>query len=336
MERINTSTRQIDKWGPGKDGFTDGALVPFQESTQLNAAWHDQVQEEVANVIEAAGMDLDPNDREQLLKAIQFLVAAGMVEPPATQTAHMRRSMPGGGFEWFSGGVVTNPLVVRMATNPDIAVIHTGLGLGGGLWYGPDAFGFADAVHIGEVDANGIPTVSRIRFHRTGSVSIGQPLNLPVAQTLLAVENPDGTAAEFLSSILQAGNSVIVRAYRLDINFIGFRYQAADTALGAIYANGLGGVTYGSTVPTPLEQPAKLAGGTGTAIDRVPVYEIAASNAAVFDVHELQEAVPWAVRGDMAGLADLVPVLWAELQSVRRRLEALEGASGITLPSRRQ
>jgi hypothetical protein len=70
MRRISTSTRVVDKFGAGKDGFTNGDPVGGIPSTDLEDVWFDHVQEEIATVIESAGMALDPSNRGQLLAAL--------------------------------------------------------------------------------------------------------------------------------------------------------------------------------------------------------------------------------------------------------------------------
>lgn len=72
MRRISTATRVVSKFGAGKDGFTNGDAVGGIPATDLEDVWFDHVQEEMASVIEAAGMTLDPNDRTQLLAALQI------------------------------------------------------------------------------------------------------------------------------------------------------------------------------------------------------------------------------------------------------------------------
>lgn len=58
MQRISSSTRQINKHGSGKDGFTNGSpgVAP---ATSLNAEFFDAVQEELALAIEGEGYSLD-------------------------------------------------------------------------------------------------------------------------------------------------------------------------------------------------------------------------------------------------------------------------------------
>jgi Chaperone of endosialidase len=76
MERITSSTRIPNKWGPGRDGFGDGNPTAGTPSTQLNMGWFDNLQEEVARVIELAGLTLDGNEKEQLNEAIDRKIGA--------------------------------------------------------------------------------------------------------------------------------------------------------------------------------------------------------------------------------------------------------------------
>ena len=74
MKRIDTSTKSTDKFGAGKHGFTNGNPMTPIPSTQLDESWCDNIQEEIANVVEAAGLVLNGADRTQLLQAIQLFV----------------------------------------------------------------------------------------------------------------------------------------------------------------------------------------------------------------------------------------------------------------------
>jgi Chaperone of endosialidase len=71
MQRISTPTRFVDKFGPGKDGFTDGNPATGLSTTQLEAIWFDSEQEEIANAIELSGIALNPADHTQLWQAIR-------------------------------------------------------------------------------------------------------------------------------------------------------------------------------------------------------------------------------------------------------------------------
>lgn len=76
MKRISTAHRQLDKFGAGKDGFKDGT-PPGAVPTRLEADWCDGLQEELAKVIEAAGLTLSGADYTQLYQAIQILILGG-------------------------------------------------------------------------------------------------------------------------------------------------------------------------------------------------------------------------------------------------------------------
>lgn len=74
MHRIDTPTAQKDKWGSGKNGFTDGDPATGVKATSLNAALFDSVQEEICNVIEKNGITLDKSKNDQLFAAIQAMI----------------------------------------------------------------------------------------------------------------------------------------------------------------------------------------------------------------------------------------------------------------------
>lgn len=71
MRRISTATRVIDKFGAGKDGYTNGSVVGGVPATDLQAEVFDHVQEEIANVIEKTGTALDASKYTQLFDSIR-------------------------------------------------------------------------------------------------------------------------------------------------------------------------------------------------------------------------------------------------------------------------
>ncbi|EIP6847657.1 hypothetical protein LTE61_004400 [Salmonella enterica subsp. enterica serovar Westminster] len=75
MHRIDTATASRDKFGAGKNGFTNGNPQTGVPATDLNAAFFDSVQEEICNVIErGAQATLDSNNDTQLLDAIRTII----------------------------------------------------------------------------------------------------------------------------------------------------------------------------------------------------------------------------------------------------------------------
>ncbi|EAR9141857.1 tail fiber protein [Salmonella enterica subsp. enterica serovar Oranienburg] len=75
MHRIDTPTAQKDKFGQGKNGFTNGDPATGRRATDLNSDMWDAVQEEVCTVIEAAGIPLSKGEHTQLHVAIDRLIA---------------------------------------------------------------------------------------------------------------------------------------------------------------------------------------------------------------------------------------------------------------------
>ncbi len=76
MRRINTTHKAADLFGPGKDGFRNGDMGTGIMPTELNAEWFNMMQEEIAGVVEAAGLALNSGNSAQLQEAIKRLIDA--------------------------------------------------------------------------------------------------------------------------------------------------------------------------------------------------------------------------------------------------------------------
>lgn len=76
MQRIQTATKAPDLFGAGKDGFKDGNLAGGVAPTDLNAAWFNQVQEELSALVEGAGLALD-GTLTQVKQAIDIMIRRG-------------------------------------------------------------------------------------------------------------------------------------------------------------------------------------------------------------------------------------------------------------------
>lgn len=74
MHRIDTPNRSPDLFGPGKDGFRDGNKTAGTNATEFTGAWCNDMQENVAQVIEGAGFALVKGDGTQLRQAITKMV----------------------------------------------------------------------------------------------------------------------------------------------------------------------------------------------------------------------------------------------------------------------
>ena len=79
MHRIDTSTAQVDKFGAGKNGFTGGNPQTGELPTALDADFFDAFQEELATVIEGAGIALEKSRHNQLLTALNKLFSGRLI-----------------------------------------------------------------------------------------------------------------------------------------------------------------------------------------------------------------------------------------------------------------
>jgi len=100
MHRIDTSTAQKDKFGAGKNGFTGGNPQTGELPTALNAEFFDSVQEEIASIIEAAGITLSSASNNQLLAAVKGLVGPGRLLNVQVFTANGTVTKTAGAKKW--------------------------------------------------------------------------------------------------------------------------------------------------------------------------------------------------------------------------------------------
>lgn len=134
MQRIATATRSVALFGPGKDGFTEGNVLSGLPATSLSAEWFNAVQEEIAAVIEGAGIALNGASNTQLLSAIQQ-IAAGAVGavssirvPPGTVSFYAGPTAPPAGWLKCNGAALSRTVYADL-----YAVI--------GVTYGAGVFG---------------------------------------------------------------------------------------------------------------------------------------------------------------------------------------------------
>ena len=126
MERITTSTRAVDLHGKGRDGWRDGNNNTGVRATQFNANFVNNVQEEIAGVIEGAGMQLDGNNMKQMLAAIRKMISQvppAPIELPVGAVVHYPKSVnPGENYllcngNSFSAAVYSELANILKSTN---------------------------------------------------------------------------------------------------------------------------------------------------------------------------------------------------------------------------
>lgn len=74
MQRINTVNKVANLFGAGKDGYGPGNPATGQSATAMSPDALNALQEEIAGVVEGAGIALNPASNAQLLAAILWLI----------------------------------------------------------------------------------------------------------------------------------------------------------------------------------------------------------------------------------------------------------------------
>ena len=115
MQRISTSSAVADLFGSGKSGFRNGDLPRGVLPTAFNAEWCNHVQEEICNVIEGAGVALNPDKRDQLLAALQKLIDNSTVKTSGNQNVGGEKTFTSTAF--FKGGAFVADSVADFAAN---------------------------------------------------------------------------------------------------------------------------------------------------------------------------------------------------------------------------
>lgn len=80
MDFIQTVNKQVDKFGPGKHGFSAGNPAGGVPATYFSPDWADDLQQELINIVEAAGLVPAAATRNQILLALR---AAGVFSTAA-------------------------------------------------------------------------------------------------------------------------------------------------------------------------------------------------------------------------------------------------------------
>lgn len=112
MRRVGLERNAVkDKFGVGKHGFGPGNPQSGNPATTPGYEWFDAIQEEMAGVVESAGLALDNTKRNQLSLAIQRLFAP--IENPVFSGAIKTQINEGGASSYnmvaeFSGSGIQN------------------------------------------------------------------------------------------------------------------------------------------------------------------------------------------------------------------------------------
>lgn len=130
MHRIDTPTAQKDKFGQGKNGFTNGDPTTGTPSTKLNSDIYDALQEEVCTVVERSGIRLDKSQHDQLYQAVKQLSEAeankaklALVDGATVDLSTLNKLAKALGNDPKFSETVTNVLNQKLAKNQNGADI---------------------------------------------------------------------------------------------------------------------------------------------------------------------------------------------------------------------
>lgn len=250
MRRINTTHKAADLFGPGKDGFRNGDMGTGIMPTELNAEWFNMMQEEIAGVVEAAGLALNSGNSAQLREAIKRMI-----------------DIQAGNYALDTGAanayvVALDPAIVAYADGMTVRVkavnANTGastLNTGGGVKSLVSDVGAALAA--GDIPSGSIFTATYIlaadKFYITSMVqSQGDARYAKLAGLLTQpFEAADGGAGKQVVNISQFANSLAATGYQ-------------KLASGLIIQWGAGSLTTTeSTITLPIAFPTYAIGVIG-------------------------------------------------------------------------
>lgn len=210
MHRIDTPTAQKDKFGAGKNGFTAGNPQTGTPATDLDNDYFDMLQEELAGVVEATGVNLDKSKHNQLLTSLKALLlsrAHPFADIKADGPAAIAEALSNLRLERFDQDtnetriwspdkksyiLVQNGVWGAYSTNSPAGTLPLGLGFGG--TGAKDAEGARTSLGLGNSATRNVGTVS-------GTVAAGDDSRITGAMQKNQNGNdiPDKTA--FRSSI---------------------------------------------------------------------------------------------------------------------------------------
>lgn len=144
MHRIDTTDREVDKHGVGKDGFTEGDPSVPTPATTVSAAIADAWQEELCNLVEGV-TTLTKADNTQVLNAIKSLINRSAASSYQEQSNPKAFNLNAIGHE--DGAAID--IAVGEADGTDAYIVYTFGGIGWTEASNPKNFALNDIVHGG-------------------------------------------------------------------------------------------------------------------------------------------------------------------------------------------
>lgn len=263
MKRISTLTKALDLFGTGKHGFRNGDIATSTPPTDFDASWCNSIQEEIATIIEGAGLVLNEGSNAQLYEAIKRMIdiqAGNYALDTGAANAYVIALDP-------AIAVYTNGMTVRFRVvngNTGAATLNAGAGavplvndVGGALVQ-------SDAPAGGIISATYDAGLNKFLIN---SLVTSQALSQAVADTLYSKINTGkavgevfthtGTTAPAGSIIIPTASTTLSRASYPSLN-------ALYAAQGYPYGAGDGATTFGIPYMAGDESLIQASGNLGT------------------------------------------------------------------------
>ncbi len=266
MDRISTSTKAVDLFGAGKHGFKDGNLALGISPTDFNAAFFNDLQEELLTVIESNGITPTAGARNQIYLAIQAMIAGAAANDYKTSvraatTASINLAAPGAAIDG-----------VAMAANDrfldkDNATAYL---RGIYIWNGAavPATRATDADGVGELTSGAIVAVEEGATNADSQWMLATNGTITIGTTALTfTKQGSQTAAQIIS---QPNPTLAANAMTLPASTLTLAFRSATLGDGTV-ANPITGTVAALTIPAgaTLGLPSGVLGS---------VYEIVMNN----------------------------------------------------------
>lgn len=213
--------KRIDSYGATSSSeFTEGSPVSAVPATRLSSDWLNVIQEEIATVIESAGLTLDQgnayptNNTSQLYQAIQAIITSMASSLTAELPVGTIAPFAGPASSIPAGWLHCNGASLSTTAYPDLfAVIGTGWGGGGSTFRVPDLrgqflrgvdggagvdsdAGARTAIYSGgnTGDAVGSVQADSFKSHSHDSITAGSGLTQTVFQSAITTSQTSATS----------------------------------------------------------------------------------------------------------------------------------------------
>ena len=201
MHRIDSPSKDVDLFGVGKHGYTEGDPSTGDPATQTTDDHLNAFQEEIAGVVEDQGLILDKLDNTQLLTAIKLIMGDELVLGNWFEQANPKNFSINGissGFKFGASENFDHPVIVAVG--------------------GPDG---VDAYLIVSHDGRTWAEVANPKNFDLNDVA-----HDPVARVFVAVGQPDGVDA-YIASSTDPENTWFERSNPLNSGLNAVRHNGA-------------------------------------------------------------------------------------------------------------